>query len=70
MVIEQIEWTAKQIKALRAAHKKTQEQFCKDVGVVVGTLRYWEQGFGKPGGSASLLLDRLAADVGFKPIGG
>ena len=58
-------WDCERIRELRHAYGQTQAEFCKPLGVVVGTLRMWEQGAGVPGGSARKLLDRLAEDIGF-----
>lgn len=56
-------WTARRIKELRMLYGERQEQFCIRVGLTLSALRWWEQGKGKPSGSARLLLDRLEEDL-------
>ena len=48
------------VALLRKFVAMTQEQFALALGVSVGTLRNWEQGYRKPGGPALALL-RIAA---------
>jgi DNA-binding XRE family transcriptional regulator len=56
-------WTPDKIKELRAAYGRTQADFSHELlGVTVTTLANWEQGRGKPTGSAEKLLDRLEKD--------
>lgn len=56
-------WPPEKIKQLRKAYRQTQEEFAELLGVGLGTLRFWEQGQGKPTGSALRLLDRIEADL-------
>jgi len=56
-------WTSDRIKWLRKQHNETQAEFCQRLGVAVHTLRFWEQGQGKPNGSAIVLLSRLEEDI-------
>lgn len=56
-------WTGKRIKALRAKYNELQVEFCRRLGVKVGTLREWEQDVTVPPDYGALLLDRLEEDV-------
>ncbi len=55
-------WTPEKIKELRKKYGETQEDFCVRLGISLDGLRYWEQGKGFPGGSATILLGRLEED--------
>src|SRR5687767_14328876 len=44
------------VKAIRAQHKLSQQQFAVMLGISVKTLRNWEQGRRKPEGAARVLL--------------
>jgi putative transcriptional regulator len=54
-------WTAKGIASLRHKHALSQPVFAAFLGVSVATVRAWEQGAKVPSGSASRLLQILAA---------
>lgn len=56
-------WTAEKIRELRERYGETQDQFRQRIGVALGTLRFWEQGQGKPLGPAAKLLSRLEEDL-------
>lgn len=56
-------WPPKRIKHLRKQFGESQPIFCERLGVIVDTYRLWEQGRGKPNGSALVLLDRLEEDL-------
>jgi DNA-binding transcriptional regulator YiaG len=58
-----VKWTPEKILDLRERYGETQKVFCHRVGVDYTTIRWWEQGRGKPLGSAELLLDRLEEDL-------
>ncbi len=49
-------WDSEKIKILRENYGETQEEFAPMLGVSVPTLRMWEQGKGRPAGSAQKLL--------------
>jgi putative transcriptional regulator len=44
------------VKAIRAKHKMSQQEFAMMLGISVKTLRNWEQGRRKPEGAARVLL--------------
>ena len=54
-------WSAKAIASLRHKHSISQPVFAAFLGVSVATVRAWEQGAKVPSGSASRLLQILAA---------
>lgn len=58
-----MKWTPERIRALRHKLDETQEEFRHRLGVGLTTLQWWEQGHGKPNGSARILLDRIEADI-------
>lgn len=62
-------WTAKKIQALRHAYQETQAEFAKRFRITPESVRIWEQGRGNPGGPATVVLDQLAAAIGFDPNG-
>lgn len=51
------------VKTVRARYAESRATFALRLGVAPGTLRDWEQGRGKPNGSALLLLGRLEEDI-------
>lgn len=61
-------WDSAKIKALRNRYGETQEQFAERLGVVVDTLRYWEQGRGQPKGPAEKLLTILDRNLKDRPV--
>lgn len=56
-------WTPEKVRLLRKAYGESQDEFCHRCGVTPQGLRLWEQGRGRPSGSAQLLLDRLQEDL-------
>ncbi len=55
--------TARNIRDLRVLLNLTQEQFAREVGVVVDTVHRWENGHAKPGRLARRALQQLADKV-------
>lgn len=50
------------VKAVRAATKKTQPDFAKTYRFPVGTVRDWEQGRRQPDSGSATLLKMIAVD--------
>jgi putative transcriptional regulator len=50
------------VKAIRAATKKTQAQFAHDYRLPVGTVRDWEQNRSQPDAPARILLSMIEAE--------
>lgn len=63
MALMKHSWTAEAIRSLRRRYGESQPVFCRRLGVVVDTLRLWEQDRGEPNGSAIVLLDILDEDI-------
>ncbi len=60
---KKMHWTPDRIRNLREAYGELQTQFIIRLGVSVTTLSMWEQGHGRPNGSAQILLGRLKEDI-------
>lgn len=63
MAKKPMRWTPEKIRDLRRRYGETQDDFRLRLGVTVTSLAGWEQGRGRPTGSAQLLLDRLEEDL-------
>jgi putative transcriptional regulator len=55
-------YAPKDVQAIRGLTGLSQERFARLVGVPVGTLRNWEQGYRKPRGPAQALLRAIERD--------
>ena len=55
-------YTANEIKEIRARHNMTQRLFAEALGISVKTVEAWEAGNNRPSGIASRLLDILQQD--------
>lgn len=56
-------WTGARIKALRTAHRLTQNTFAEVAGVSSSTVSAWERGERLQGGVMHRLLDYVAAGL-------
>lgn len=61
-----IQWDSERIKSLRSHLKKTQQEMADDLGTRQQTISDWENGYYRPRGTSSTLLNIVAERSNFR----